>query len=79
MKIYIKLKGRLGNFGDLDHHKSDILLDIGDNIKIIDVLKEIRIPRKHIGLIVVNKKAVNINTLLNEGDSLTLYPPIAGG
>jgi hypothetical protein len=79
MKIYVKLKGRLSNFRDLKHIKNSIILDVGDNIKISDVLKKIEIPRKHIGLIVVNKKVVNINMLLNEGDLLTLYPPIAGG
>ncbi len=64
---------------DLDHDKSDILLDVGDNIKILDVLIKIEIPRERIGLIVVNKKVVNINAKLNGGDLLTLYPPIAGG
>jgi len=42
-------------------------------------LKKIKIPRRHIGLTVVNKKAVNINTPLYEGDRLILCPPIAGG
>ena len=79
MKIYVKLKGRLSNLKDINHYMSDILLDVIDNIKILDVLKKIEIPRKHIGLIVVNKKVVDINTQLNEGDLLTLYSPVAGG
>ena len=79
MKIYIKLKGRLSIFRDLNHDKSDILLDVEDDIKILDIFKKIEIPRKMIGLIVVNKKVVDINTQLNEGDLLTLYPPVAGG
>jgi len=79
MKIYVKLKGRLIDFRDLNHDKSDILLDVRAKIKILDVLKKIKIPREHIGLFMINRKVVDINTQLNEGDLLTLYPPIAGG
>ena len=50
----------------------------GDNV-VSDALAELAIPPDEIGVVLINGKAVQRSTALNDGDVLEVLPLIIGG
>jgi sulfur carrier protein len=48
-------------------------------ISIGDILKQLDIEEKELGIALVNGKNCEIETSLKDGDILALFPPIGGG
>ena len=47
--------------------------------KVIHLLKKLDIPTVEIGILVVKNRNATLQTKLNDGDIVTLIPPIGGG
>ena len=52
---------------------------IENETKVKDLLNELGIKEEEIALIIVNGKHSNVDRKLEEGDTLALFPPVAGG
>ena len=50
-----------------------------DNTKVQDLLNELGIKEEEVALIIVNGIHSNVDRKLEEGDTLALFPPVAGG
>lgn len=52
---------------------------VENDIKVQDLLNELGIKEEEVALIIVNGIHSNVDRKLEEGDILSLFPPVAGG
>ena len=83
MKITLKLYASLGSFLPPGAARNAIELDVKDGATIGDVLAHQQVPRANCHLILVNgtfaPPATADGKELTEGDTLAIWPPVAGG
>ena len=78
MHLNIKLIGRLTEF-----ERGDGVVTFANRANIIEVLSELGVPYDQVGPVSLNDSIVSKDqwgdTVLSEGDQLTVMPPIKGG
>jgi sulfur carrier protein ThiS len=79
MNIQIKLFSSLTKFLPEGTMEKQAPLSVPEKITIGDVLEQLGIPRKMAKLIMVNGVHKRSDYVLQEGDLLSVFPPIAGG
>ncbi len=81
MKIKVKLFAGLQRYLPEGSAKNDCHLEISHGSTVGDVLDELNVPsKKHIGLmILVNGTHGNLDYVPNEGDTVSIFPIVAGG
>ncbi|MFO7887411.1 MAG: MoaD/ThiS family protein [Eubacteriales bacterium] len=52
---------------------------VENETKVKDLLNELGIKEEEVALIIVNGIHSNVDRKLEEGDTLALFPPVAGG
>lgn len=74
MKLAVKLFAtlRLNRFDQ----KS---LDLPDNSAVKDVVNLLEIPEKEAAILFINSRHAQLETILHEGDTLAIFPPVGGG
>lgn len=74
MQITVKLFAtfRVGRFSEEPR-------DYPPGARIADIINELGIPDKEIGMIMLNSRHAEPDQELNEGDSLALFPLVGGG
>jgi sulfur carrier protein len=74
MKLDIKL------FASLQKYMPDMeRLELNGNSKVLDLLKRIGISSSEVSIALVNGQQVKLDHTLDEGDTVAIFPPIAGG
>lgn len=83
MKVTLKLYASLGGFLPDGASRNEASIDIADGTTITELLDRHNVPRKSCHLVLVNglfqPPATRSSVVLNEGDVLAVWPPIAGG
>lgn len=83
MNITLKLYASLGSFLPPDSARNSIDLKVREGASIGEVLAQQNVPRQNCHLILVNgtfaPPASADATQLAEGDTLAVWPPVAGG
>ncbi|MFQ6041801.1 MAG: MoaD/ThiS family protein [Candidatus Poribacteria bacterium] len=79
MNIQIKLFASLAKFLPEGAKGKRALLSVPEEITIRGVLGQLSIPAKMAQLIMVNGVRRGLDYVLQEGDLLSIFPPIAGG
>ena len=78
VQLNVKLIGRLTDFG-----RGDGAMTLPDEVTINDVLSELGIVHEEVGPVSLNNSVVSRacwgDRTLQEGDHLTLMPPLKGG
>jgi sulfur carrier protein ThiS len=64
---------------DKDRIKNGFLLRINEHANVKDVLDMLKIPKKDIKIVSINKERVMLDAELKEGDTLNVYPIMGGG
>ena len=77
--ITVIIRGSLEKFLDKSPKDSIIKINLGAKSIILDIVKELKIPKEYISLIAINGSLAYLDSKLNTGDRITLYPPISGG
>jgi len=74
MQVTIKLFAtfRIGRF-------DVVTRDYPAGTRIADIITELHIPEKEVGMIMLNNRHAELNQELNDGDSLALFPLVGGG
>jgi sulfur carrier protein ThiS len=75
MEISIKL---FSNFA-LYHSPSKFRLEMQNGGSVIDVLRSLKIPEDLPRIVLINGDVAEDQTILKEGDTLSLFSPVAGG
>lgn len=83
MKVELKLYASLSRYlpkGAVDHKA---VLDVAEGTTPLQLIDEMRLPRESCFLVLVNGVFVppgeRESRVMNEGDALAIWPPIAGG
>lgn len=74
MKITVKLFAtfRVGRFAEETR-------DYPPGTRVGDIIKEINIPEKEVGMIMLNNRHAEPDQELHDGDNLALFPLVGGG
>lgn len=79
MEIDIKKMGNIIRLDKKFPNNKKIKLEIKENSTVADVLEELGIPRNYVTLIIINNKTASLDTELQNGDKIILFPPMGGG
>ena len=71
--IQILLNGSLRNMGK-EHDKYSIRTGLKSKAPLVNILKQLKIPLNTVQLVMVNHKAVHINSIIYPGDRIALFP-----
>ncbi len=74
MKVVVKLFANLRDFGPKYQE-----LELPENTNLEDLVKKLGIPIDYPMIKLINGDFADFKTLLKEGDTVSLFPPIAGG
>jgi len=75
LKVNVKLFATVRKFSQ----KDNLEINIEEGSRVKDLLSHIGIPQDEPLLVIVNEYTQGKETLLQEGDTLCLFPIIAGG
>jgi len=75
LKVNVKLFASIRKFSEKDH----LEIDIGEGSSVQDLLPRIGIPQDEPLLIIINEYTRERETPLRAGDTICLFPIIAGG
>lgn len=74
MKVNVKL------FASLRENREKVMLmDIPENSTPLDIIQLIDIPVEEVAIIMINGRAQNLETTINDGDTVSLFPAVGGG
>lgn len=54
-------------------------LDVCEGSSLDDLLKQLNIPFEQVGILLANGRDVSVEHKLNENDTISIFPAIAGG
>ena len=74
MKVTVKLFATLRK----DRFHSDQII-LSDNATSNDLLKELKIPQDHVGILLVDGKNVSVNSEISDGQTVSIFPAVGGG
>lgn len=74
MEVNVKLFATLRD-GRFKEEKADV----HENTQVKDVISRYNIPEKEVKICLVNGRDAGFDQKLNNGDTLSLFPPVGGG
>lgn len=74
MQIQVKTFATLKKF-----EPENAMLDIHEGAKLADVLETLGIPAEEVKLLFVNGVHSKLDTAINPGDKISLFPAVGGG
>ena len=74
MKLEVKLFASLQKF-----MPNAEKVELADNCTVLDLLREIGINSSEVAITLVNGRHVELDQTLYEGETVAIFPPIAGG
>jgi len=74
MEVEVKLSASLrkGRFGQQT-------VDLPEGSTVADLLQQLDLPEKKVAVVAVNTQHATPDRQLQAGDSIAIYPPVAGG
>ena len=78
MKIELRLYASLSVYMP-GTDKGSLIVDIGQGIRIRDLLEQFKVPTDSAKIIFLNGLHAKGDEILREGDRVGVFPPIAGG
>lgn len=75
MRVTVELKGPLA----VSRGEKHIILDVHPQATVREVINELDIDEKHVGLLAVNNIKINLDSFLGKDDNLIVFPVVAGG
>ncbi len=83
MQITLKLYASLGSYLPANAGNNRIQLDIDDGTTVADVIQRLKIPAEQAHLVLHNgiyvAPAIRAQTTFKAGQTLAIWPPVAGG
>jgi len=79
LNIEIRLFANLAQFLPPNAKNKRAKIDVKDGLSIAEVLEELNIPKNTTSVIMLNGINKKTDTKLNEGDVLSVIPPVTGG
>lgn len=61
------------------NNEKEYALEIKDGSTPADILNKINIPLEDVAIVIINGRRKEIDTSLQEGDIVSIFPPVGGG
>jgi molybdopterin synthase sulfur carrier subunit len=75
MQITVKLNASLRQYVKFVSNDGTLLLEMEENATAREIVQKLAIPLEKVKMILLNGKGVGLDTILNEGDRIALFPP----
>lgn len=83
MNVTVKLYALLGRYLPANSSENAAVLEVADGATAMDVIRQLNLPMEHCHLVLVNGHFVAPSErggrVLQPGDALAIWPPVAGG
>lgn len=79
MKVKLKLFATFREYLPEGNDGHSIMLELAENTSVESVLMQMKLPAHIPKIILINGLQKTANEVLHEGDTLSVFPPIAGG
>jgi len=74
IKVSVRFYEELNDYLPENMRKKDVELDLSDGSKVKDILNKFSIPSQEVHLVLINGKNSLLETKLNSGDRVSIYP-----
>ncbi len=78
MKIELRLYASLSIYMP-ETNSAPVIVDIGQGTRIRELLEQLKVPADSVKIIFLNGVHAQGDEILEEGDRIGVFPPIAGG
>jgi molybdopterin converting factor small subunit len=75
MQITVKLNASLRQYVKLVSSDGTLLLEMEENATAREIVQKLTIPLEKVKMILLNGKGVGLDSILNDGDRIALFPP----
>jgi molybdopterin converting factor small subunit len=75
MQVSVKLHASLRPYGRSDSNDGLFPLETTEKATVREVLQELGIPPEKVKMILLNGRGANVDSVLNDGDRVALFPP----
>ena len=79
MKVKVQLYALLAKYLPANAENKTATLEVAEGITVKEILNELKIPEAMPKILLVNGRHAELHRALAEGDTLSIFPPIAGG
>jgi molybdopterin converting factor small subunit len=79
MKVKVQLYAILAKYLPTNANNKTAILEVAEGTSVQGILSELKIPENMPKILLVNGRSAELDRLLTEGDTLSIFPPIAGG
>lgn len=79
MKIIVSLKLNLKSYIENANSDTSVIKEIPENTSIRRILEMLNIPKREVGLVVINNSIIGMDYIVKNGEEISFFPPIQGG
>ena len=79
MKVEVRLFASFTKYLPEDAEGQMVQMDLEEGTTIEQVLIKLGVPLDHVKLVFLNNVKAPVDSVLNEGDRMGAFPPVAGG
>ncbi len=79
MKIKVQLYAILSKYLPKNANNKTAILEVAEGTSVQEVLRGLTIPENMPKILLVNGRNAEMDRVLAEGDTVSIFPPIAGG
>ncbi|AOY75215.1 MoaD/ThiS family protein [Clostridium formicaceticum] len=62
-----------------ENREKEMMMDLAQGATPKDVIELLNIPEEEVAIILINGRHQELNTVLEDNDTLSLFPPVGGG
>ena len=79
MRVTIRLNASLRRYSPSDADGPSFALDLEDGATVAGAMSQLGIPDRQAQMVTVDGEQADVDTVLAQGQELSLFPPLAGG
>jgi len=79
MKVEIALYATLSRYLPPGAENRRAVIDVGESATAREIMTQLGIPQDYPNILLVNGKQAHPHTVLKDGETLAIFPPLAGG
>lgn len=79
MRVGVRLFANLREFAPDTAHGAAFVMELGDHEPLQSLLAALHLPEHLPKIVLINGRFISEETLLIEGDTVSIFPPLIGG
>lgn len=79
MNVEVALYATLSKYLPQDAEQRKAVITASDGATVREIMLQLGIPQEYPNILLVNGKQANPDTVLKDGETVAVFPPLAGG